>query len=139
MGIFRAENIDLFKSYGEVGILKTLGIEFTSADNDVLKAKMPVDDRTKQPMGILHGGASIVLAESLGSVASGLSIALEKYYAVGSEVNGNHIRPVTSGYVYGEARAVHIGKKTHVWTINITNEEGKLVCISRLTTTIIEK
>ena len=139
MDIFKKQNIERYKTFNEIGILKNLGIEFLSADNGIVKAKMPVDDRTKQPFGILHGGASIVLAESLGSVASGLIIDQDKYTTVGLEVNGNHIRPVESGFVYGEASAIHIGKKTHIWSIRITNEEGKLVCISRLTTAIIEK
>ncbi|NQY67596.1 MAG: hotdog fold thioesterase [Flavobacteriales bacterium] len=139
MIIFKDKNIEAYKSYEKSGIINNLGIELISAENDSLTGKMPVDDRTKQPFGILHGGASIVLAETLGSIASGLLIDLNNYHAVGLEVNGNHIRPVDSGYVYGKAKAIHIGKKTHIWEIRITNDEGKLVCISRLTTAIIKK
>ena len=100
---------------------------------------MPVDARTHQPVGILHGGASVVLAESLGSIASHLIIDTSKYMAVGLEINANHLRPVTSGFVTGTCMPIHIGSKTHVWDIRIVNERGKLVCISRLTVAIVVK
>lgn len=121
------------------GIATLIGIEFTGADDDSLTARMPVDERTHQPYGILHGGASVVLAESLGSVASNLVIDPEKYIGVGLEVNANHLRPVKSGWVTGVCRAVHIGAKTHVWDIRITDERGKAVCISRLTVAIVAR
>ena len=120
-------------------ILETIGIEITEITDDSIKGKMPVDHRTKQPAGILHGGASVVLAESLGSIASNLTVDQTKYYCVGLDVNANHIRPVNKGYVYGTTIPIHIGKKTHVWGIEIKNEEGKLVSISRLTMAVIEK
>ena len=116
-----------------------LGIEFTAVGPDYLTARMPVDQRTVQPFGILHGGASVVLAESLGSMASACCIDLEKYAAVGLEVNANHLRAVTAGYVYGTARPIHLGNRTHVWDIRIEDEKQRPVCISRLTMMIIEK
>jgi 1,4-dihydroxy-2-naphthoyl-CoA hydrolase len=118
---------------------ETIGIEITEVTPDSLKGKMPVDHRTIQPMGILHGGASVALAETLGSIASGLVIDSAKYACVGLDINANHIRPATSGFVYGEAKPIHIGRKTHVWSIEIKNEQDKLVCISRLTMAILEK
>ena len=120
-------------------ILETIGIEIMEVTANSIKGKMPVDHRTKQPAGILHGGASVVLAESLGSIASNLVIDQDKYYCVGLDVNANHIRPVDKGYVYGAAMPIHIGKKTHVWSIEIKNEANKLVCISRLTMAVVEK
>ena len=116
-----------------------LGMEFTEVGDDYLVAKMPVDHRTMQPYKILHGGASVALAETLGSVASHLLVKDEKEQAVGLEINANHIRPVNKGYVYGTARPLHIGRKTHVWEIRIVDERDKLVCISRLTTAIVPR
>ena len=115
-----------------------LGIEYLEIGADFIRAKMPVDHRTKQPFGLLHGGASVVLAESLGSVASVLSLdnpMIQK--AVGVEINANHLRGVQNGFVYGTVRPLHVGKRTHVWEIKIENEEGKLVCVSRLTVAIV--
>lgn len=100
---------------------------------------MPVDRRTIQPAGILHGGSSVVLAESLGSIASVLVINQEKQICVGLEINANHVRPVSKGFVYGTATPIHIGGKTHIWEIKIVNEQGKLVCISRLTMALLPK
>ncbi len=119
-------------------ITKHLGIEFTEAGEGYLTARMPVDGRTHQPFGILHGGASVVLAESLGSVASWMLLDdPTKQRAVGLEVNANHLRAVRSGWVYGRCTPIHTGRTTHVWDIRITDEQGKLVCISRLTVAII--
>ena len=98
---------------------------------------MPVDERTHQPAGILHGGASVVLAETLGSVASNMTLDDSKYMAVGLEVNANHLRPVSSGYVTGICKPLHIGSKTHVWEIKMSTDRGKMNCISRLTVAII--
>ena len=100
---------------------------------------MPVDERTFQPYGILHGGASVVLAESLGSVASNMIIDSEKQIGVGLEVNANHLRPVKSGFVSGICKPIHIGGKTHVWDIKLYDERGKMSCISRLTVAIIAR
>jgi len=115
-----------------------LGIEFTEAGEDYLAARMPVDQRTQQPAGLLHGGASVVLAETLGSVASHLVIDLENYYAVGLDINANHLRGVTGGYVTGIAKPIHIGGSTHVWEIKIYNEHGQITCISRLTMAVLK-
>jgi 1,4-dihydroxy-2-naphthoyl-CoA hydrolase len=115
-----------------------LGIEILEIGQAFLLGRMPVEARTHQPFGILHGGASVVLAETLGSLASFLCLPDPKAQkAVGLEINANHIRAVKSGWVYGKATPIHIGSKTHIWDIKITNEEGKMVCISRLTTMII--
>lgn len=116
-----------------------LGIEFVEVGDNFLTAKMPVDERTKQPFGILHGGASAALAETVGSVAATLCIDMSQQYAVGLDINANHLRPVKAGHVYGTARPVHLGRRTHVWQINITDEAQKLVCISRLTLMIVDK
>lgn len=116
-----------------------LGIEYLEIGEDFITARMPVDNRTHQPFGILHGGASVVLAESLGSIASVLTLDNPKTHrAVGLEINANHIRSVKSGWVYGKATPIHVGRTTQIWDIRITNEEGKLVCISRLTVAIVE-
>jgi len=115
-----------------------LGIEFTEIGDDFLIAKMPVDSRTIQPFGILHGGASVVLAETLGSVASTLCIAdVTKQTAVGLEINANHLRSVRSGFVYGKVTPIRVGRSVHVWNIEITDDTGKLSAISRLTTMVI--
>lgn len=116
-----------------------LDIKFSEISDDSLSATMPVDERTKQPFGILHGGASVVLAETVGSVASNLVIGQGDYLPVGLEINANHLRPVTEGLVTAKCTPIHIGKKSHVWDIRITNAENKMVCVSRLTVSIIEK
>jgi 1,4-dihydroxy-2-naphthoyl-CoA hydrolase len=134
------KNFDLesLNAFGKNTLPGHIGIEFTELGNDFLIARMPVDSRTHQPFGILHGGASVVLAETLGSVASMLCLENpEKQKAVGLEINANHLRGVKSGWVYGKVTAIHLGAKTHVWDIKITNEEQKMVCICRLTTMII--
>ena len=115
-----------------------LGIEFTEIGEDFLCATMPVNERTHQPAGILHGGASVVLAETLGSIASYMCIDPTKFIAVGLEVNANHLRPVSSGFVKGICKPIHIGAKTHVWEIKMYNDRGKMNCISRLTVAIIK-
>jgi 1,4-dihydroxy-2-naphthoyl-CoA hydrolase len=116
-----------------------LGIEFVRFGDDEVEARMPVDDRTKQPFGILHGGASVVLAETIGSFASHFVIDQSKYIAVGMEVNANHLRPVTHGYVHAICKPVHLGKSSHIWDVRITDDKGKLVCISRLTVAIVAR
>ena len=116
-----------------------IGIEYTELGVDYICGKMPVDKRTKQPLGLLHGGANVTLAETLGSMASNLYLDDKVEYAVGLDINANHLKSATSGYVYGKAKAVHIGKKTHVWEIKITNEKNQLCCISRLTMAILQK
>lgn len=115
----------------------TMGIEFTGAGDDFISARMPVDKRTVQPFGILHGGASVVLAETLGSVATNHCLKKEGTAGVGLEINANHIRSVKSGWVHGTARPLHIGGSTQVWEIRIETEDGKLVCVSRITMAVI--
>ncbi len=120
--------------------MEHVGIELTEIGTDYITARMPVDHRTKQPMGLLHGGASVLLAESLGSFASFLCIEdTSRYMAVGVEVNANHLRPVTQGFVFGTARPIRLGRLIHVWNIEIVDEENRLVCTSRLTIAIVER
>jgi 1,4-dihydroxy-2-naphthoyl-CoA hydrolase len=116
-----------------------LGIEFIEVGDDYITAKMPVDYRTHQPFGLLHGGASVALAETLGSVAAYCCVDQKTQYCVGLDINANHIKAVKNGFVYGTTRAVHVGKKTHVWEIKIVNEQNELVCISRITMAVIDK
>jgi len=116
-----------------------LGIEWVAVGDDYLKMRMPVDNRTRQPYGLLHGGASCTLAETIGSVASHHVIDNGKFICVGLEINANHIRSVRSGYVTATCSALHIGSSTHVWDIKIHDEHEKLVCVSRLTVAILKK
>jgi 1,4-dihydroxy-2-naphthoyl-CoA hydrolase len=116
-----------------------LGMEFTGIGEDFIKARMPVDNRTRQPYGLLHGGASVALAETLGSVGAAYVVDRNKYNAVGLEINANHVRGVREGFVTGVARPLHIGRSTQVWEIRITDERDKLICISRLTVAIVPK
>ncbi len=116
-----------------------LGIEFTDVGDDFLIARMPVDHRTKQPAGIMHGGASCVLAETVGSTAAQFCVDMEKFYCVGLDINTNHIRSMREGYVIGTAKPFHLGKSTQVWGIEIKNEEGKLVSVNRLTMAVLRK
>ncbi|MCO5236529.1 MAG: hotdog fold thioesterase [Chitinophagaceae bacterium] len=116
-----------------------IGIEFTEAGDNFLKATMPVDSRTQQPYGILHGGASVALAETLGSVAASLVLDPEVSICVGLEINANHVRAVRQGKVTGIASPLHIGATTHVWDIKIYDEREKLVCVSRITMAILKK
>ncbi len=116
-----------------------LGMEWTELGNDFVKIKMPVDQRTKQPYGLLHGGASCALAETIGSVASQLVLDPNKFICVGLEINANHIRSARSGYVTGIASPLHLGGTTHVWDIKIYDDSEKLICICRLTLAILKK
>lgn len=132
-------DIEQLNKFSENTMVSHLGIEFTEVNTNFLKARMPVDERTKQPMGILHGGASVVLAETLGSVASSLLLNREKQYAVGLEINANHVKSAKEGFVWGTTKAIHIGKRTHIWEIVIKNDAAQLVAISRLTVAIIDR
>jgi 1,4-dihydroxy-2-naphthoyl-CoA hydrolase len=118
---------------------ETLGIEFTDFGDDFLTATMPADERTKQPFGLLHGGANVALAETLGSVASLLVVNQELFIGVGVEINANHLKAVFNGKVTGICKPLHIEGKNHVWEIKIYNDEQELTCISRFTCTIIPK
>lgn len=116
-----------------------LGIRLTEVGPDYLRASMPVNSHTHQPMGVLHGGASVALAETIGSVAANLCVDSAIYVCVGQEINANHLRPVASGLVAGTARPFHIGNRTQVWGIEIRDEQDRLVCISRLTMAVVER
>lgn len=130
-------SIDDLNKLGTGTMAATVGIEFTEMGADFLTAKMPVNHNTKQPFGLLHGGASAVLAETLGSVAAWLCVNPIMKACVGLELNCNHIKGVRDGYVYGRVSPVHIGGSTQVWNIVITNENNKIVCVSRLTIAVI--
>lgn len=119
-------------------LVSHLGIEFTDIGPDYISARMPVDSRTHQPFGLLHGGASVALAETLGSIAAQYCLS-EGKYAVGLEINANHIKGVKSGWVTGTARPVHVGKSTHVWEIRIADDAETLVCISRITMAVLAR
>lgn len=113
-----------------------LGIQFLEVGDDFIRARAPVDSRTRQPMGILHGGISVVLAETLGSCGAALA-APPGHRTVGLDINANHLRSVSEGWVTGTARPIHIGRSTHVWQIEVTNDKGQLTCISRITMAIL--
>ncbi|WP_028865790.1 hotdog fold thioesterase [Psychromonas aquimarina] len=134
------KNTDLARinATSENTIISLLGIEYTQIGDDFIQATMPVDARTHQPHGLLHGGASVVLAETLGSVAANLAVPQERV-CVGLEVNANHIRSMKKGLVTGTATAVHIGYSTQIWQIEIKNERQQLVCTSRLTVAVINR
>jgi 1,4-dihydroxy-2-naphthoyl-CoA hydrolase len=131
--------LEALNTVSKMTMVEQLGIEFVEIGDDYLKAKMPVDHRTVQPYGMLHGGASVTLAESLGSVAGYLCTNGSAKKVVGLEINANHIRPATGGFVYGVARPIHIGGSTQVWEIRIADEQDKLVCISRLTLAVLDQ
>ncbi len=139
MKIWKHEfNLEMLNRMNEGTLGEHLNIVFTEIGDDYLVATMPVDDRTVQPMKILHGGASVALAETLGSVASNLCIDTSKNFAVGLEINANHLsKGRYNSHVVGTVRPVRVGKTVHVWNIEIKSPEGKLICVSRLTTTII--
>lgn len=118
-------------------LVRHLGIQITEIGDDYLKASMPVDHRTHQPMGILHGGASVALAETIGSLAAQMC-AEPGFFVVGLEINANHIRSVREGFVYGVATPIHVGRSTQVWSIRIADEQDKTVCISRLTMSVLK-
>ena len=120
-------------------MLRAIGIEITEATDTSLKGRMPVDHRTRQPGGVLHGGASVALAETLASWGATLTVDPAKYYCVGMEINANHVRPVAEGWVYGEAVPLTRGRTTQVWEIKITDAAGKLVCVSRCTMAVLAK
>lgn len=119
--------------------VNSLGIEYVEVGDDYIVGRIPVDERTVQPFGILHGGASVLLAETLGSMAANYCLREENQIAVGLDINANHIRSVSKGWVYGTARPVHLGGTTQVWEIRMENEEGKLTCLSRLTMAVINR
>lgn len=139
--IFRDEyKIELLQETSSKTIVNHLGIEILEIGDDYLLGRMPVDARTHQPFGLLHGGASVVLAETLGSLASTMVLdPASGQMPVGIEINANHVRGVRSGWVYGKATPINIGRTIHVWDIKITDEKDRLVCSSKLTTMVIKK
>ncbi|QRP63613.1 hotdog fold thioesterase [Rhodanobacter sp. FDAARGOS 1247] len=133
----QSTDLDRVNAWSANTMMETLGIRITAVGDDWLAGTMPVDHRTHQPYGLLHGGASVVLAETLGSTAAMLTLDPAKELAVGLDINANHIRGVRGGSVTGTARMLHIGRTTQVWEIRIESEEGALVCISRITMAVI--
>ena len=133
-----ATTIDRLNALSRDTAIVALGIEFTEIGPDFLRATMPVDARTRQPYGLLHGGASVLLAETLGSTAGNLCVP-EDRICVGIEINANHVRGAREGVVTGTARPLHIGRATHVWEIRIEDARGRLVCISRLTLAVVAR
>src|ERR1700712_2705169 len=130
--------IDDLLPLGKGNMAEHLGMEWVEVGEDFLSARMPVDHRTRQPYGLLHGGASVALAETLGSVAAAMVIDSNKFYCVGLEINANHVRSAKDGYVTGITKPIHIGASTHVWDIKIYDEREKLVCVSRITVAILK-
>ncbi len=134
----RPRTIEDLNAHGLNTAVSHLGIHIIEMGEDFLRGTMPVDQRTKQPYGLLHGGSSAMLAETLASVAANMCVEKEGQQAVGLELNCNHVRAVTQGVVTGTARPVHVGRKTQVWDIRIEDERGKLCCVSRLTLAVID-
>ena len=138
MSLWRTQpNIEQLNALQKNTIGEVLDIRFESFDEESLTASMVVDQRTHQPYGLLHGGASVVLAETLASWAATFVVDRERFHCVGMEINANHLRPVADGWVRGEARPINLGRTTQVWDIRITNADGKLVCISRCTMAVL--
>ena len=131
-------SIDDLNKWGTGNMIGLLGIEFVEVTQEYIKARMPVDSRTVQTFGYLHGGASVSLAETIGSIGANFSVDREKFHCVGLEINANHIRVVKEGWVYATARPLNVGRKFQVWEIKIENKEGKLVCVCRLTMAVME-
>jgi len=140
MKIWKTEiDLAIVNERGKNTMSDYLGIEFTEAGEDYLAARMPVDHRTRRPIGIMHGGASCVLAETVGSTAAQFCVDMAKHYCVGLDINTNHVRAVREGYVVGIAKPYHLGRSTQVWGIEIRNEEGKLVSVTRLTMAVLDR
>jgi 1,4-dihydroxy-2-naphthoyl-CoA hydrolase len=132
-----ARSLDALNTAGRNTLIGHLGISFIEIGEDYLRATMPVDEHTRQPYGLLHGGASVVRAETLGSVGANMCVDGSKHLCVGQEINANHVRAVRQGSVTGTARPVHLGGRTQVWAIEITDEANELLCISRLTIAVV--
>jgi 1,4-dihydroxy-2-naphthoyl-CoA hydrolase len=140
MGIFRKDiTLEALNKLSTNTMAEQIGIEFTAIGENSLEARMPVDNRTLQPFGLLHGGASVALAETLGSVAATCCVDPAKQFCVGLEINANHLKGVREGMVKGITQPIHIGKKTQVWEIRIVNQQEELVCISRITMAVLDK
>ena len=140
MSIWKSlRTVEELNSLHEGSLVQHLGIAFTEVGDDFVRATMPVDPRTRQPYGLLHGGASVALAETVGSMGAGMCIDVDEFQCVGQEINANHVRAGRAGLVTGTARPVHLGGRSHVWSIDIVNDDGKLLCTSRLTVAIIKR
>jgi 1,4-dihydroxy-2-naphthoyl-CoA hydrolase len=140
MPIFKADvTLEMLNKMSVNTMLQHVGIQFTKVGDGTIEARMPVDHRTHQPFGLLHGGASVTLAETLGSVAAMCCLDSSTQYCVGLDINANHIKSVKDGFVVGTVKPIHIGKKTHVWEIKIVTEKEELVCISRITMAILDR
>ncbi len=131
-------SLEALNDLGKGNLTEHLGIEFTEIGHDYLVAKMPVDHRTTQPFGLLHGGATVALAETLGSVAAQLTLDMSKQHAVGLEINANHVRSARDGFVFGKTTPIHVGKRTQVWEIKVSDPEERLISICRITMAIID-
>jgi 1,4-dihydroxy-2-naphthoyl-CoA hydrolase len=140
MSIWRTQtSVEQLQEHSRNTLAETVGIRVTEVGPDFLRATMPVNPKTHQPMGVLHGGASVALAETVGSLAATMCIDRTLYVCLGQEINANHLRPISSGTVTATARPYHIGKRSHVWSIEIRDEQEKLVCISRLTIAVVDR
>jgi 1,4-dihydroxy-2-naphthoyl-CoA hydrolase len=131
--------LETLNAGGAGTLMGPLGIEFTEIGEDFIRGTMPVDARTHQPFGLLHGGASVALAETLGSMGANMCVDSSRYLCVGQEINANHLKSVRSGRVTGTARPLHVGKRSQVWSIDIVDDSGALVCVSRLTVAVIPR
>lgn len=136
---FKPFSVDDLNNYQQQTLVSHLGIRYTEVGEDFIAASMPVDARTKQPAGILHGGASVALAETLGSTGANLVVDREKKLCVGLEINANHVRAMKDGLVKGVARPLHLGGSTQVWEIRISDEQDRLVCVSRITMAVLDR
>lgn len=140
MGIWKQDtDLERMNAWNRDTLCEHLGMRITEVGEDWLRGTMPVDQRTRQPFGLLHGGASVALAESLGSLAGNLCLDPAREIAVGLDINANHVRGVTEGEVSGTARALHVGRSTQVWEIRIVDARDRLVCISRLTLAVVPR
>ncbi len=135
----RVLSLDELNAQNEGTMMQPLDIVFTEIGADFLRASMPVDARTHQPFGLLHGGASVTLAETVGSTASFMCVDSSRFFCVGQEINANHLRGVRSGRVVATARPIHVGRRSHVWGVEIVDAAGSLVCVSRLTMAVLER
>ena len=136
---FKSFTVEDLNNRGKNTLAEVLGINFISIGENTLTATMPANERTKQPLGIVHGGANVVLAETIASTGANLVVDQTKYYCVGLEINANHIRPVKEGLITGIARSIHLGRTTQVWQIDLYNEAGKQTCISRMTASVVKR
>ncbi|WP_439883243.1 hotdog fold thioesterase [Pontibacter sp. MBLB2868] len=131
--------LDTLNEWRKNTMVEHLGIEITEFGEGYICGKMPVDHRTHQPMGLLHGGASVALAETLASIGANIHVDQTKKACVGLEINANHVRSIREGWVYGRSTALHLGRTTQIWETTITNEAGETICLSRMTVAVIDK